>query len=126
MARRRELWALKVVTGFIEQNYPGIFSPDWIYGGKKHGWSLRYKKSKSFCTLIPERSRLVVQVVFGRDEREKAECILPGLTPGTREEYESAATYHDGKWLALVVDGDAALKDLKLLLSVKRRVRAAM
>jgi ribosomal protein S18 acetylase RimI-like enzyme len=26
---------------------------------------LRFKKSKSFCTLIPERNRLVVQIVFG-------------------------------------------------------------
>ncbi|HZF46020.1 MAG TPA: DUF3788 family protein, partial [Sphingomonadaceae bacterium] len=39
---------------WIELAYPGVFTPDWIYGGKKHGWSLRYKKSKAFCTLLPE------------------------------------------------------------------------
>ena len=43
------------LTGYIEREYPGIFMPEWLFGGKKHGWSLRYKKSKSFCTLIPER-----------------------------------------------------------------------
>src|SRR4030043_2080716 len=56
---------------FIEDNYPGVFAPDdWLYGGKKHGWGLRFKKSKSFCTLIPERNRLVVLIVFGSEERE--------------------------------------------------------
>ena len=84
---------------FIEGNYPGVFTPDWVFGGRKYGWGLRFKKSKSFCTLIPERGRLVVQIVFGGEEREKAEKILPELSPGVRETYTNATTYHDGKWL---------------------------
>lgn len=56
----------------IDTNYPTVFTPDWIFGGKKYGWGLRFKKSKSFCTLIPERGRLAVQIVFGREERHKA------------------------------------------------------
>ena len=62
-------------------NYPGVFTPDWIFGGKKYGWGLRFKKSKSFCTLLPERNRLLVQIVFGGEEREKAEKVLPELSP---------------------------------------------
>ena len=37
----------KQVAGLIDRNYPGVFVPDWIFGGKKHGWCLRYKKGKS-------------------------------------------------------------------------------
>ena len=33
--------------------HPGTFIPEWIYGGKKHGRSLRYKKSRAFCTFLP-------------------------------------------------------------------------
>ena len=106
---------------FIEGNYPGIFTPDWIFGGKKYGWGLRFKKSKSFCTLIPERNRLVVQIVFGGEEREKAEKILPELIPSVRKAYTEATTYHDGKWLALVVEGKEILDDIERLLAVKRK-----
>jgi len=106
---------------FIEANYPGVFTPDWIFGGKKYGWGLRFKKSKSFCTLIPERNRLIVQIVFGGAEREKAEKILPGLTPSVRTAYAEATTYHDGKWLALVADRKETLDDIETLLVVKRK-----
>jgi len=69
-----ERW--KQIHKFIERNYPGIFLPDdWLFGGK-HGWILRFKKSKSFCTLIPEKNRLLIQIVLGAIEREKVETIL--------------------------------------------------
>jgi hypothetical protein len=56
-------WTL--ISGRIAQNYPDVFTPEWIFGGKKHGWSLRYRKNKSFCTLIPEKDRFLLLIVFG-------------------------------------------------------------
>jgi hypothetical protein len=109
------------IARFIETNYPRVFAPDWIYGGKKHGWGLRYKKSKSFCTLIPERNRLKIQIVFGGEERRKAEAILPMLTSHAREDYAKATTYHDGKWLGVVVDSDEVMADVEQLLKIKRK-----
>jgi hypothetical protein len=41
-----ERW--KAVTTFIEQNYPGIFSPNWIYGGKKHGWRFHPERPETY------------------------------------------------------------------------------
>ena len=110
---------------FIEANYPGVFTPDWIFGGKKYGWGLRFKKSKSFCTLIPERGRLVVQIVFGGEEREKAEKMLPKLSPSVRQGYAKATTYHDGKWLAIMADCRDSLDDIEKLLAIKRKPRRA-
>ncbi len=119
-----ERW--KQIIQFIEGNYPGIFPPDdWLFGGRKHGWGLRFKKSKSFCTLIPERNRLVVQIVLGRIEREKVEAILHELCPGIRNEYTSAMTYHDGKWLAITVDSDEVMEDIKKLFAIKRKPKRA-
>ena len=114
-----EYW--KQVAHLIELNYPGIFTPDWLFGGKKHGWSLRYKKSKSFCTFIPEKNRFALLIVFGAKEREKVEAIRSGLLTRTQKEYDKATTYHDGKWLLLTVDSDNVVEDVRQLLAVKRR-----
>jgi hypothetical protein len=106
---------------YIETNYPGVFEPDWLFGGKKHGWCLRYKKSKSFCTLIPEKGRLVVMIVFGAQERAKVEEILSDLVSHAREDYEAATTYHDGKWMTLTIDSDEVFDDVKRFLYIKRK-----
>jgi hypothetical protein len=110
---------------FIETSYPGVFTPDWVFGGKKYGWGLRFKKSKSFCTLIPEQGRLIVQIVLGGKEREATEEILIELSPGIRKTYVEATTYHDGKWLAIHADRDTVLDDIKRLLAVKHKPKQA-
>jgi len=109
------------ISNFISQNYPGIFTPDWLFGGKKHGWSLRYKKSRSFCTMIPEKNRVALLIVFGKNEREKVETIKHELSLETRTAYDEAKTYHDGKWLLLHIESEEILADIKKLLFVKRK-----
>lgn len=106
----------------IEYRYPDVFEPDWIYGGAKHGWNLRYKKSRSFCTLIPERGQMRVQIVFGASEREKLEAtVLNGLQPATRKLYHEAPVFHDGKWMLLTIDSERMLDDVFAMLTVKRK-----
>ena len=109
------------ITRTIERRYPGVFAPEWLYGGKKHGWSLRYKKSKSFCTLIPKKGCLKIMIVFGADERTKVEGIRGRLSSSVRKQYDAAKTYHDGKWLFLTVDSSEILKDIEVLLAGKRK-----
>lgn len=113
--RWRELLA------FIDATYPGVFKGEWLYGGSRHGWSLRFKKSRSFCTLIPERERLQVLIVFGQAERDKAEVVLPDLATHVRDDFRQATTYHDGKWVLINVDSEEVLGDVQRLLKVKRR-----
>ncbi len=109
------------IIRFIESNYPGVFDPDWRFGGRKYGWALRFKKSKSFCTLFPQKNRFKILLVFGAEERKKAGAILSGLSPHTREAYGAAKTFHDGKWLWLDVDGEEVLCDVERLFAVKRK-----
>ncbi len=113
------------LTRWIERTYPGVFNPEWLYGGKKHGWSLRYKKSKSFCTLAPERSRFALLIVFGGQEREKVEAIREDLSQSTLEVYDQATTYHDGKWVLLTIDSEQVMEDIRRLLAVKRKPRGS-
>jgi hypothetical protein len=109
------------LLNFIDAKYPGVFRGEWLYGGAKHGWSLRFKKSKSFCTLVPERGRMNVVIVFGAAEREKAEALMTSLVSHVREDYLAATTYHDGKWVLIEVDSDEVLADVERLLEMKRR-----
>lgn len=109
------------IANWIAQNYPDVFAPEWLFGGKKHGWSLRYKKSKSFCTLVPENHRFLLLIVFGADERAKVETIRHTLAEPTQNAYDEATTYHDGKWLLLGIDSEATVADVERLLAVKRK-----
>lgn len=108
------------LTALIERNYSGVFVPEWLFGGKRHGWSLRYKKSRPLCTLVPEKGRPLVVIVFGGRERAKIEKIRAKLTAETLEKYDAAPVYLDGKWLALEVRTNAVLNDIEILLAVKR------
>ena len=109
------------ITDFIAHSHPGVFEPEWLYGGKKHGWSRRYKKSKSYCTLVPEKGNLLMVIVFGAKERDQVVAIMDTLSQETREAYHEATTYHDGKWLRLTVDNETVVRDIEKLLAVKRR-----
>lgn len=120
-SHNHDLWTSLI--SYIRETYPGIFNEDWLYGGAKHGWSLHFKKSKSFCTLVPEKDRAIVVIVLGTSERKKTEAILPYLHLTVREQYESAKTYHDGKWLAIpLTDGDI-MESIIRLLHIKRKPR---
>jgi hypothetical protein len=67
------------LRSWIEAYYPGVFAPDWLYGGEKRDWSLRYKKTKAFCTLLPEYRRLSVLVVLGeRNQRSSRSGVMSG------------------------------------------------
>lgn len=114
-----EYW--KQVENLIEKQYPDIFSPEWLFGGKKHGWSRRYKKSKSFCTFIPEKNQFALLIVFGAKEREKVKIIHSSLSMYTRKTYDEAKTYHDGKWLFLTIDSEDVVEDVIKLLEIKRK-----
>ncbi len=129
--RQLESWLGKRAFGFwrqveqmIAERYPGVFVPEWLYGGKKHGWSVRYKKSKSFCTMIPEKGRCLLVIVFGREERAKVDNIRNELSARVQKAYDEATTYHDGKWLLLNINNKTMLADAETLLAVKRKPKA--
>lgn len=110
------------IVEFIERTWPGVFpADDWVYGGRKYGWGLRFKKTRSFCILIPERKRLLLVIVMGKAEREQFEAMAGELSPSVREAYDAARTYMDGKWVALPLDRDALLEDVRRLLVMKRK-----
>jgi len=112
------------LQSWIDAFYPGVFSPDWLYGGKKRGWSLRYRKTKAFCTLLPEYRQLSVLVVLGRAEREKFEERRYAWRPQLVKLYDGAPAYPDGKWLTMAISSAADRHDVTELLAMKRPPRS--
>lgn len=110
----------KAVRHWIDTSYPDVFSPEWLYGGKKRGWSLRYKKTKALCTLLPEYRQLSAVVVFGRAEREKFEGMRYAWRESLVAQYDQAPTYPDGKWLTMTLSSAADRHDLTALMAMKR------
>jgi hypothetical protein len=110
----------KALRQWIDTFYPDVFSPEWLYGGKKRGWSLRYKKTKAFCTLLPEYRQLSAIVVFGGAEREKFEERRHAWREPLVTRYDQAPTYPDGKWLTMTISSAADRHDLTSLLAMKR------
>jgi len=105
---------------WIDEFYPDVFAPDWLYGGKNRGWSLRYKKGKAFTTLVPEYGRFAAVVVMGGAEREAFEERRLVWRPQLVKLYDDAKTYIDGKWLRVPVSSANDLRDVTKLLALKR------
>ena len=108
------------LRNWIDETYPGVFEPDWLYGGKNRGWSLRYKKTKAFCTLVPEYGRFSAVVVMGRAEREKFEERRYAWRPPLVKLYDEAKAYLDGKWLTVAIASKDDLDEVMELLAMKR------
>jgi len=108
------------LQNWIDEFYPEIFTPDWLYGGKNRGWSLRYKKTKAFTTLVPEYRRFSAVVVMGGAEREKFEERRNIWRPQLVKLYDDAKTYIDGKWLTVAISSADHLHDVTELLTMKR------
>ncbi|MEX3638281.1 DUF3788 domain-containing protein [Paraburkholderia sp. BR14320] len=113
-----EHWA--ELQSWIAASYPGVFTPDWLYGGKKRGWSLRYKNTRAFCTLQPAYGLFSVQVVLGRAEREKFEERRYLWSPQLVKLYDEARAYPDGKWLTVAISSAEVRHEVIELVSMKR------
>jgi hypothetical protein len=108
------------LQNWIEEFYPGVFAPEWLYGGKKRGWSLRYKKTRAFCTFLPEYRRFSAVVVLGGAEREKFEERRYVWRSQLVQLYDEAQTYPDGKFLTVAISSADDRHDVTKLLTMKR------
>ena len=108
------------LQGWIDENYPGVFTPEWLDGGKNRGWSLRYKKTRAFCTFLPEYRRFSVVIVFGSAERDKFEERRYTSRSKLVDLYDNARTFPDGKFLTLPIATADDRREVMELLIMKR------
>lgn len=103
------------LTGWLGSSY-GI-SAD-VVGSAKRGWSARYRRGgKSLVLLDPATDGATATVVIGPSLW--ATFGAAGLRPATREAYERAHPYPDGRWLRLPLRDDADVDEIERLIAMK-------
>ncbi len=105
---------------FLAENYDII--PEMIFGGAKHGWDVRYRKSgKTLVALTPEKGAVRVLIVLGREESEKALSMRKELSSKMYKLIEDTKQLHDGRWLWIRLFSAKDAEDVKKLLPIKRK-----
>lgn len=93
----------------------------WDKGGRDWESCVRYSRSgKTLCTAFFRKEKVGVLIIFGKKERERFEETADRFCAAVRENYDSAETYHDGKWMMFDLDAPGMLSELELLLAVKK------
>jgi len=105
------------LTSFIKKTYKlkGTWS---TWGPAKTGWNLRYKrKGRSLVALHPLREQILVQVVLGKVEAERALQLKFGekITMMLHD----TPQLRDGRWLHIPLTSEADVKDVEKLLLTK-------
>ncbi len=94
----------------------------WNTGGKKWKYEYKFRKGgKTLCTFYFKDNTLGFMIIFGKDERTKVEEIRKELSPNVLESYDTAETFHDGKWVMFNITNNSIIGDLKKLLFIKRK-----
>ena len=93
-----------------------------LFGGKKYGWAVQYKKSKkTIVTIFPERENFTVLLIFGKSELEiiyEKEAIF---SDAVLKKINDTKQYHDGKWVWIDCIDETRIKDIKELIKIKRK-----
>lgn len=117
LGSRYPLW--ERLTRFIETNYQveGAWSS---WGPAKIGWGFRYRrKGKALVALYPQRERVIVQVVLGKAQAERALGLKLGEKVGKM--VQESPQLRDGRWLHISILSEADVEDVEQLLLVKMR-----
>lgn len=105
------------LTAFIEESY--LIGGKWsTWGPANTGWNIRYKyKGKALTALHPQRNRILVQIVLGQVQAERA--LQLELGESISRILQQAPQLRDGRWLHIPVTCDADAEDVEKLLLTK-------
>ena len=98
----------------------------WNNGGK--AWKYEYKDrrgGKTLCALYARENCVGFMVILGKDERAKFEADRESYSKEVQELYDTAHTYHDGKWIMFEPVDASLFPDFIKLLSIKRKPNRA-
>ncbi|NPE08916.1 MAG: DUF3788 domain-containing protein [Asgard group archaeon] len=107
------------LTTFIEETYKieGTWS---TWGPAKTGWNLRYRrKGKSLTALHPQQNRILVQIVLGKVQAERA--LQLELGEKVSRMLQESPQLRDGRWLHIPVTSESNANDVESLLLAKIR-----
>ena len=110
----------KDLLTFIDKSYN--LDKKILFGGKKYGWAVQYKKSKkTIVTIFPERESLTVLLIFGKSELEKISDKEGEFSKALIDKIDNTKQYHDGKWVWIKYQNGFVIDDIKELIKIKRK-----
>ncbi len=87
--------------------------------GAWEGWNVKYKKSgKALCTLYPKRGFFVALIAIGAKEAAEADLLIPLCDGYTQDLYHRTKSGAMGKSLAIEVNNENVLNDVKNLVAL--------
>lgn len=116
--------ALYDVWGGLCAAIDGMYEMETVWGPGGREWLYEYKYrrgGKTLCALYAREGCIGFLVIFGRAERERFEEGRGAFPMSIQEAYDSARTYHDGKWVMFEPKDVAGISDYVRLLPLKRR-----
>ncbi len=106
---------LAELTGRIRLAY----AVDEVYDGKDE---VKFRRGgKTLATLYLHEGYFTLLVIYGKTERERFEALRGEFPAEFCAFYDTARTYHDGKWLFYDVHQDEDVGMLMRLLHIKKR-----
>lgn len=97
----------------------GNYCLDEIGDGKDE---LKFKQGKkTILTIYIKENRFVFLLIFGKQEREVFEARRGEFSTFVCDCYDSAKTYHDGKWMFFDVTTLEQLEEIKQLILIKKK-----
>jgi len=113
-----DLW--HSICSLVERYYD--MDTQWNSGGKAGTYEYKYRRGgKTLCALYAKEAGLGFLIIFGKAERARFEADRAHFTAKIQEMYDTARTYHDGKWLMIEPEDISVLEDIKRLLLIKRK-----
>ena len=118
VGKKAPLW--KELRSYIANQYD--HTPELVFGGKKYGWAVRYRKSgKTLLTLFPEEEAFTALIVLGKKEVSKTKDLSGKLSKRVRDTFDNATQYHDGRWLWIRPVIRADIRSIEMLMATKRK-----
>ena len=94
----------------------------WDKGGKAWTYEYKYRRGgKTLCALYARENCIGFMIIFGKNEREKFEASRERYSEQIQMIYDTAKTYHDGKWVMFQPVDTVLFDDFVRLLEIKRK-----
>ena len=87
-------------------------------------WKYEYKYrrgGKTLCTFYMKKDFSNILITYGRVERERFELIKDTVSESIQNIYDETESLHDGKWLWIPINDHLKIKDIIIMLNIKRR-----
>jgi hypothetical protein len=109
------LWVLSEALRFMRDEYV----LDEVSDGKGE---LKFRRAgKTVLTLYPREECVDFLVIFGKEERARFEVLRDEFQPRTQRIYDDSKTFHDGKWMHILVSDGIMLEEVKRLIHIKKK-----